>query len=447
MPDDHAVEHVEVLPVHGIGELRPGDDLARVIAEHAPPLLDGDVLVVTSKAVSKAEGRLVILDVPDPDLRDQAREEAITAETVRLVARRGALRIVQTRHGLVLAAAGIDASNTPRNELVLLPLAPDDSAERLRRGIQERRGVDVAVIISDSMGRPWRHGIVDLAIGIAGITPVVDERGMLDPYGNTLTVTEVAIADEIAAAADLVKGKLSGIPVAIVRGLSRDGKLPDNGAGSAALIRPAEDDMFRLGTAEAIIVGREDVGGATDVPPRLHEDAVEVISVMTATTTAETSVREAFLAFLAARPDAMWRSCLAGHLTASAIVLDPRRRAVLLTLHPRVRKWLQLGGHCDAGDQTLLDAAAREAREESGIGALSFDPAPLGLDVYPITCSLGVPTRHFDVRFLAVAPEGAEPVRSAESLDLRWFGWDDLPDNTSGELAELIEVARLRLGT
>jgi 8-oxo-dGTP pyrophosphatase MutT (NUDIX family) len=330
---------------------------------------------------------------------------------------------------------------------VLLPLAPDDSAERLRRGIQERRGVDVAVIISDSMGRPWRHGIVDLAIGIAGITPVVDERGMLDPYGNTLTVTEVAIADEIAAAADLVKGKLSGIPVAIVRGLGRDGKLPDNGAGSAALIRPAEDDMFRLGTAEAIIVGREDVGGATDVPPRLHEDAVEVISAMTPTTTAEASVREAFLAFLAARPDAMWRSCLAGHLTASAIVLDPRRRAVLLTLHPRVRKWLQLGGHCDAGDQTLLDAAAREAREESGIGALSFDPAPLGLDVYPITCSLGVPTRHFDVRFLAVAPEGAEPVRSAESLDLRWFGWDDLPDNTSGELAELIEVARLRLGT
>jgi 8-oxo-dGTP pyrophosphatase MutT (NUDIX family) len=125
--------------------------------------------------------------------------------------------------------------------------------------------------------------------------------------------------------------------------------------------------------------------------------------------------------------------------------VDPSRRGVLLTLHPRVGMWLQLGGHCEEGDRTLLDAAAREAREESGIGSLSFDPTPLALDVHPITCSLGVPTRHFDVQFLAIAPAGAEPVQSAESLDLRWFGWEELPAGTSPEIPRLIELARGRL--
>ena len=142
----------------------------------------------------------------------------------------------------------------------------------------------------------------------------------------------------------------------------------------------------------------------------------------------------------------MWRSCAPGHLTASALVLEPSRRAVLLTLHPRVGMWLQVGGHCETGDHSLLDAAAREAREESGIGSLSFDPTPLGLDVHPITCSLGVPTRHFDVRFLALAPTGSEPVRSDESLDLKWFPWDALPYGVSPDLPRLIETARIRLG-
>jgi 8-oxo-dGTP pyrophosphatase MutT (NUDIX family) len=127
------------------------------------------------------------------------------------------------------------------------------------------------------------------------------------------------------------------------------------------------------------------------------------------------------------------------------LIIEPARRAVLLTLHPRAGMWVQVGGHCEPGDHTLLDAAAREAREESGIGSLSFDPEPLGLDVHPITCSLGVPTRHFDVRFLAVAPEGAEPIRSDESLDLQWFGWDALPEGVSPELPRLVEVARQRL--
>jgi 8-oxo-dGTP pyrophosphatase MutT (NUDIX family) len=253
------------------------------------------------------------------------------------------------------------------------------------------------------------------------------------------------VADEIAAAADLVKGKLSGIPVAVVRGMAPDGKLPDDGLGSRELVRPAQEDLFRLGTEEAIALGRQDAAGTAAVPPPLHTDAVGVISKMPRGDVANAAVREAFLGFLSARPDAMWRSCVAGHLTASALVIDPSRRAVLLTLHPRVKMWLQVGGHCEPGDHTLLDAAAREAREESGIGALSFDPVPVALDVHPITCSLGVATRHFDVQFLAVAPADAEPVISDESIDLRWFSWDDLPPHTAAEVPHLIELARERL--
>ncbi len=445
-PGDHAAPRVEILPVLGIGELRPGDDLADLIAEHAPPLQDGDILVVTSKAVSKVEGRLISLDTADPDTREEARRNAVEAETVRVVAERDELRIVETRHGLVLASAGVDESNVARNEIALLPLDPDTSADLLRESLRERLGVDVAVILSDSMGRPWRAGITDTAIGVAGITALTDPRGRADAHGNVLAATQVAIADELAAAGDLVKGKLSGVPVAIVRGLARDGKLDDDGLGSRALIRGSEEDLFRLGTAEAMAVGREDVGWATEKPPALHDDATAVVGAYVPTTDVEAAIRQGFLGFLSARPDAMWRSCAPGHLTASALVIEPSRRLVLLTLHPRAGMWVQVGGHCEPGDHTLLDAASREAREESGIGALSFDPAPLGLDVHPITCSLGIPTRHFDVRFLAIAPVGAEPVRSDESLDLQWFAWDALPEGISPELPRLLETARARLG-
>ena len=445
-PGDHAAAHIEILPVLGIGELRRGDDLADAIAAHAPPLQDGDVLIVTSKVVSKTEGRMIVLDTADPDAREAARQEAIEAETVRIVAERDTLRIVETRHGLVLAAAGVDASNVSRNELALLPIDPDASAQLLRERIRERLGVEVGVVISDSMGRPWRAGITDAAIGVAGLTALTDPRGHTDAYGNVLAVTQVAVADELAAAGDLVKGKLRGVPVAIVRGLAYDGKLTDDGLGSRALIRGPEEDLFRLGTSEAMAVGREDVGWATDIAPPLHADAVRVIADLAANNDMEAAVRQGFLGFLAARPDAMWRSCAPGHLTASALVIEPSRRLVLLTLHPRAGMWVQLGGHCEPGDNTLLDVAVREGREESGIGSLSFDPAPLGLDVHPITCSLGVPTRHFDVRFLAVATAGSEPVRSEESLDLQWFSWDALPEGTSPELPRLVEVARMRLG-
>jgi coenzyme F420-0:L-glutamate ligase len=441
---DHAAPKIEILPVMGIGDLRPGDDLAVEILARAE-LRDGDVLVVTSKAVSKVEGRLIALDTVDPDAREEARQHAIEDETVRVVAERGPLKIVENRNGLVLAAAGVDLSNVARNEIALLPLDPDASARGLHEAIRERTGLSVGVIISDSMGRPWRAGITDTAIGVAGLAAVTDPRGTEDVYGNVLEVTQVAVADELAAAGDLVKGKLGGIPAAIVRGFSADGILADDGKGTATLIRGASEDLFRFGTAEAIAIGREDVGWATEMPPQLHADAATAISAMN-DLDADPVLRQAFLGFLAARPDAMWRSCAPGHLTASALVIDPARRAVLLTLHPRVKLWVQLGGHCEEGDHTLLDAAAREAREESGIGALSLDPTPLGLDIHPITCSLGIPTRHFDVRFLAVAPEGAEPVRSEESLDLQWFQWDELPDGVSAELPRLVEAARARLG-
>ena len=230
-PADHGATRLEILPVTGMPDLRPGDDLVAAVADAAPQLQDGDVLVVTSKVVSKIEGRLITLPTADADVREQARREAVDEESVRVVATRGDLRIVQNRQGLVLAAAGVDSSNVARNELALLPVDPDASAARLREGLRAKLGVDVAVIVSDSMGRPWRTGITDAAIGVAGLSAVFDARGQLDAHGNLLEVTQVAVADEIAAAADLVKGKLRGVPVAIARGLAVNGKLPDDGLG------------------------------------------------------------------------------------------------------------------------------------------------------------------------------------------------------------------------
>jgi coenzyme F420-0:L-glutamate ligase / coenzyme F420-1:gamma-L-glutamate ligase len=237
-----------VLPVLGLPEIKPGDDLAVLIADAAlagPGLADGDILVVTSKIVSKSEDRVVKGD----------RESAIDAETVRVVARRGPTRISQTRHGLVLAAAGVDESNTEPGTVVLLPLDPDGSARRLRKAIGERSGVRLGVIITDTMGRPWRAGQTDTAIGAAGLIPLRDHRGLADTFGNVLEVTMAAVADEIAAAADLVKQKTAQIPVAVVRGLA-DLVTEAAGPGAAALIRPAEEDMFRLGAADVLTARR-----------------------------------------------------------------------------------------------------------------------------------------------------------------------------------------------
>lgn len=230
----------EVRALGGIPEVRPGDDLAALIAAAGPELRDGDVLLVTSKIVSKAEGRIV---------RADSREEAIDAETVRVVARRGTLRIVENRQGLVMAAAGVDASNTEAGTVLLLPEDPDASAAAIRAGLRELLSVDVGVVVTDTFGRPWRTGLTDVAIGAAGVRVLDDLRGGTDAHGNPLSATVVATADELAAAGDLVKGKAEGLPVAVVRGLAH---VLGEGSSGADLVRSPADDMFRLGTSEAV---------------------------------------------------------------------------------------------------------------------------------------------------------------------------------------------------
>ena len=240
-----AAEPVSVTPVTGLPEITAGADLAALIADAAADLRDGDILVITSKIVSKAEGRVVAAD----------RDRAIEAETVRVVARRGATTIAQTRHGLVLAAAGVDESNTATGTVVLLPEDPDESARRIRKALHHRTGLNVGVIVTDTMGRPWRAGQTDNAIGVAGLIPVRDHRGEPDTFGNILEVTVAAVADEIASAADLVKGKARQVPAAVVRGLPDLVTEPD-GPGARAIIRTAGEDMFRFGSADVPLARR-----------------------------------------------------------------------------------------------------------------------------------------------------------------------------------------------
>ena len=287
------MSEITVSGVPGLPEIAQGANLATLIAAAVPDLADGDILVVTSKIISKAEGRVISAD----------RDDAIAAETVRVVARRGATTIAQTRHGLVLAAAGVDRSNTAPGTVVLLPEDPDGSARRLRKSIGELTGANIGVLVTDTMGRPWRNGQTDVAIGAAGLLPLRDHRGHADSFGNTLEVTVAAVADEIAAAAELVKGKTDQVPVAVVRGLpeliiaagadpagSRPGSVEldlagdrpntadpqsrtpaadtdpgGDGPGAAALIRPAAEDMFRLGAAD-VLGERRTVRDFTDEP-------------------------------------------------------------------------------------------------------------------------------------------------------------------------------------
>ncbi|AOT59204.1 coenzyme F420-0:L-glutamate ligase [Streptomyces rubrolavendulae] len=244
----------------GIPEVAKGDDLAALIAAAEPGLADGDVVLVTSKVVSKAEGR--VAEAAD-------REAAIDAETVRVVARRGALRIVENRNGLVMAAAGVDASNTPAGTVLLLPEDPDASARSIRDGLRDLLGVEVGVVVTDTFGRPWRSGLTDVAIGAAGVRVLDDLRGGTDAFDNPLVATVVASADELAAAGDLVKGKTAGRPVAVVRGLPHLVAGAGDGPGARALVRGAEGDMFRLGTSEAVreaVTLRRTVRAFTDEP-------------------------------------------------------------------------------------------------------------------------------------------------------------------------------------
>ena len=242
---------LRVLAVDGLGEVVEGADLAALLAD-AVTLRDGDVVVLTSKVVSKAEGRV----------RRGSREEHLAGETARVVARRGPTSIVRTRHGLVMAAAGIDDSNVEVGSVVLLPRDPDASARRLREALGARTGRNVAVVVTDTAGRAWRTGQTDIAVGAAGLEVLLDHAGRTDAYGNRLAVTAPAVADELAGAADLVKGKLAGRPAAVVRGLAalvlERGR---HGAGAAALVRHEASDMFGLGSREAVLAalaGRDD---------------------------------------------------------------------------------------------------------------------------------------------------------------------------------------------
>ncbi|EST24091.1 coenzyme F420-0:L-glutamate ligase [Streptomyces niveus] len=256
--DETAVASYGVRALAGLPEVRAGDDLAKLIVAAGPGLVDGDILLVTSKIVSKAEGRIV--EAPD-------REAAIDAETARVVARRGPLRIVETRQGLVMAAAGVDASNTLPGTVLLLPEDSDASARAIRDGLRAALGVDVGVLVTDTFGRPWRNGLTDVAIGAAGVRVLDDLRGGTDTHGNPLSATVVALADELAAAGDLVKGKSAGLPVAVVSGLGRlVGETADD---ARAMVRVAADDMFRLGTSEAVreaVTQRRTVREFTDEP-------------------------------------------------------------------------------------------------------------------------------------------------------------------------------------
>ena len=278
MRDHGTSARLEVLPVPGLPEFRPGDDLGAAIADAAPWLRDDDVVVVTSKVLSKCEGRMV--DAPvDPELRDTLRRKLIDGEAVRVLARKGRTLITENALGLVQAAAGVDGSNVDSHELALLPVDPDGSAAALRAAVHERLGVRVGVVVTDTMGRAWRTGQTDVAIGAAGLEVLHGYAGEHDQHGNELIVTEIAVADEIAAAADLVKGKLTAVPVAVVRGLT----VRDDGSTARNLVRAGEEDLFWLGTEEAIALGRMQAQllrrsvrsfSAEAVPPELIEAAV-----------------------------------------------------------------------------------------------------------------------------------------------------------------------------
>jgi coenzyme F420-0:L-glutamate ligase/coenzyme F420-1:gamma-L-glutamate ligase len=242
-----------VVPLAGMPEVEPGDDLARLLLEAVRraglALADGDVLAVTSKVVAKAEGRLVPLP-DDPAGRERVLAETVAAETARVVARRGRLVIAENRHGLVGANAMVDASNAGGDRLVLLPADPDASAARLRAELAALDGHDVAVVVTDTLGRPWRLGQTDVAVGLAGMGALDDWRGRADGDGRPLEVTEVAVADEVAAAADLVKGKASRVPAALLRGVRR----PEGDGRARDLVRAPADDLFRTaGTAEDLL--------------------------------------------------------------------------------------------------------------------------------------------------------------------------------------------------
>ena len=230
---------LQILPLTGIGPVHPGDELSGILTKALEPLTPagGDVLVVTHKIVSKAEGRVVTIDGDE----EVFKRRLVESEAVSVVRRRGTLIIAETKHGFICASAGVDRSNAEPGTMLLLPRDPDGSAQRIRVRLRQNFGVDLPVIISDTFGRPWRRGLTDIAIGVSGLEAVIDLKGTNDWAGRELEVTEIAVADELAAAADLVMGKADGIPAALIRGYQG----PRGEGRGSDLVRPPEEDLFR----------------------------------------------------------------------------------------------------------------------------------------------------------------------------------------------------------
>jgi len=361
--DHRAPGAISVLPVPGLPEFRPGDDLAGALAAAAPWLADGDVVVVTSKVFSKVEGRLVPAPA-DPEERDRLRRELVDAETERVVARRGRTLIVAGKLGIVQAAAGVDGSNVAADELALLPADPDASAARLRADLRRVAGVDVAVVVTDTMGRSWRVGQTDVAIGTAGVEVLHRYLGMVDGQGNELLVTEIAVADELAGAADLVKGKLGGLPVAVVRGLHP----VDDGSTARDLVRPLDEDLFRLGTEEALAQGRREAVLLRRSVRAFADEPVDLAALRRAVGVALTApaphhstpmrfalVRERRTALLDAMAD-RWREHLEADGRPAAEVERRMRRGDLLRRAPE----LVLAFRTGDGMHTYPDDARRQ---------------------------------------------------------------------------------------
>jgi coenzyme F420-0:L-glutamate ligase/coenzyme F420-1:gamma-L-glutamate ligase len=266
---------ISVTAPDGVPEVRKGDDLAALLLDALEsPLVDGDIVVVTSKVVSKAEGQV----------REGIREDALPGETTRVVARRGPTQIVRSRLGLTMAAAGIDASNVEAGHIVLLPLDPDASARALRATLRDRTGANVGVVVTDTAGRAWRDGQTDIAIGAAGLEVLESFAGQVDAYGNDLVVTAPAVVDEIASAAEVSQGKLGARPFAVLRGRADLVREPgDDGPGASALIRPEGSDFFGFGAREAVV--RALKGAAEDQAPFGAPASAEELSAAVAEVT------------------------------------------------------------------------------------------------------------------------------------------------------------------